>query len=90
MSTVPGGGDDVWHVTDIPEEYLTAGMATVIVFEDTAVGTMYHRCKIDSEGYIRVLDREGLPYLRNEGETRPHASIPPRDLLEALEEQEGW
>lgn len=77
MSAEPTNADDYWHVRSVPKEYLTAGMATILVFEDTAIGTFYHYCRIDEQGYVRVL-REGgtLPYLKM-GETRPVDAHPP-------------
>lgn len=78
MSHQPSNTDDCWHIRDIPKEYLTAGMATVLVFKDTAIGTFYHYCRIDSRGYVRVLRKGGTsPYLKK-GETKPDGAYPPR------------
>lgn len=77
MSAAPSNTDDLWHIRDIPKEYLTAGMATILVFEDTAVGTFYHYCRIDDQGYVRVLrEGAGLPYLTM-ANARPVDAHPP-------------
>lgn len=80
MGLVPGGAEDLWHVSDVPEKYLTAGMATIIVIEDESIGTMYHRCRIDDDGYLRALyeSHDGEGYVTME-ETSIHGALPPVD-----------
>lgn len=80
MGLAPSNSDDLWHVSDVPKKYLTAGMATIIVIEDTGVGTMYHRCEIGDEGYLRPLyeSQQGSGYV-TKAETSIEGAIPPVD-----------
>lgn len=75
----PAHSADLWHVSSLPKAYLTAGMATIVVIRDESIGTAFHYCRIDEQGFLRVLDTtEGLGYVEKQ-ETSIEGAIPPRE-----------
>jgi len=61
MPPVPSRKHDLWHVTDLPREYLPNGRATIVPLVDDPEDsyTMPIQCYIGPEGYLRHWREDG-------------------------------
>ena len=57
--------DEVWHVTKIPADYLTAGMDTILIFEHRfgESGRGYIKARIRDDGYLEAFGDTYNPHL---------------------------
>lgn len=54
--------DDLWHVAELPEEDLDNGMASIVKMVHSEFKSV-RRCRIDDNGYIRILSRDTDDYV---------------------------